>query len=164
MSSLVNEVVENSPETVLAVFRINDRDSGENGKMVCHIQENLPFLLKPSVDNFYILMTEGALDRESRAEYNITITVSDLGTPRLTTQHTITVHISDINDNAPAFTQTTYTMFVRENNSPALHIGTISATDSDLGSNAHITYSLLPPQDQRLALTSLISINADNGQ
>ncbi|XP_052011495.1 protocadherin beta-18 isoform X1 [Apodemus sylvaticus] len=164
MSSLVNEVVENSPETVLAVFRINDRDSGENGRMVCYIQENLPFLLKPSVDNFYILMTEGALDRESRAEYNITITVSDLGTPRLTTQHTITVQVSDINDNAPAFTQTSYTLFVRENNSPALHIGTISATDSDSGSNAHITYSLLPPHDHQLDLDSLISINADNGQ
>ncbi|XP_032741997.1 protocadherin beta-18 [Rattus rattus] len=164
MSSLVNEVVENSPETVLAVFRINDRDSGENGKMVCYIQENLPFLLKPSVDNYYILMTEGALDRESRAVYNITITVSDLGTPKLTTQHTITVQVSDINDNAPAFTQTSYTMFVRENNSPALHIGTISATDSDSGSNAHITYSLLPPHDPQLALDSLISINADNGQ
>ncbi|CAH6777960.1 Pcdhb18 [Phodopus roborovskii] len=164
ISSLVNEVVENSPETVLAVFRINDRDSGENGKTVCYIQENLPFDLRRSVDNFYILMTEGALDRESRAEYNITITVTDLGTPRLTTQHTITVQVSDVNDNAPNFTQTSYTLFVQENNSPALHIGTISATDSDSGSNAHITYSLLPTHDPQLALSSLISINADNGQ
>nr|XP_042120338.1 protocadherin beta-18 [Peromyscus maniculatus bairdii] len=164
ISSLVNEVVENSPETVLAVFRINDRDSGENGKTVCYIQENLPFFLKPSVDNFYILMTEGALDRESRAEYNITITVTDMGTPRLTTQHTITVQVSDVNDNAPTFTQTSYTLFVQENNSPALHIGTISATDSDSGSNAHITYSLLPTHDPQLALDSLFSVNADNGQ
>ncbi|KAL6048616.1 hypothetical protein STEG23_002301 [Scotinomys teguina] len=164
LSSLVNEVVENSPETVLAVFRINDRDSGENGKTVCYIQEDLPFLLRPSVDNFYILMTEGALDRESRAEYNITITVTDRGTPRLTTQHNVTIQVSDVNDNAPAFTQTSYTLFVQENNSPAMHIGTISATDSDSGSNAHITYSLLPTQDPQLALNSLISINADNGQ
>ncbi|XP_027240134.1 protocadherin-3-like isoform X1 [Cricetulus griseus] len=88
----------------------------------------------------------------------------DLGPPRLTTQHTITVRVSDVNDNAPAFTQTSYTLFVQENNSPALHIGTISATDSDSGSNAHITYSLLPTHDPQLALSSLISINADNGQ
>ncbi|KAH0501887.1 Protocadherin beta-16 [Microtus ochrogaster] len=164
ISSLVNEVVENSPETVLAVFRINDRDSGENGKTVCYIQENLPFLLRPSVDNFYILMTEGALDRETRSQYNITITVTDMGTPRLTTQNTVTVQVSDVNDNAPAFTQSSYTLFVQENNSPALHIGTISATDSDSGSNAHITYSLLPTHDPQLDLSSLISINADNGQ
>ncbi|XP_032741600.1 protocadherin beta-15-like [Rattus rattus] len=164
MSSLTNPIPENSPETEVALFWVRDRDSGENGKTVCSIQEGIPFTLEPSVENFFRLMTDGALDRESRAEYNITIFVSDLGTPRLTTQHTITVQVSDINDNAPAFTQTSYTMFVRENNSPALHIGTISATDSDSGSNAHITYSLLPPHDPQLALTSLISINTDNGQ
>ncbi|KAL6048612.1 hypothetical protein STEG23_002297 [Scotinomys teguina] len=103
------------------------------------------------------------MDRESRAEY-ITITVTDMGTSRLTTQHTITVQVSDVNHNAPAFTQTSYTLFVHENNSPALHVGTINATNSDSGSNAHITYSLLPTHNPQLALDSLISINADNGQ
>ncbi|XP_028617260.1 protocadherin beta-4-like, partial [Grammomys surdaster] len=164
ISSLTSSVPENAPETVVAIVRIRDRDSGENGKMICSISDHVPFILKPSYKNFYTLVTESPLDRESRAEYNITITVTDLGTPRLTTQHTIAVQVSDINDNAPTFTQTSYTMFVRENNSPALHIGTISATDSDSGSNAHITYSLLPPHDPQLALASLISINADNGQ
>ncbi|XP_028716661.1 protocadherin beta-6-like [Peromyscus leucopus] len=157
-------VPENSPETVVAVFSVSDSDSGDNGRMVCSVQNDLPFVLKPTFENYYTLMTEGPLDRESRAEYNITITVTDMGTPRLTTQHTITVQVSDVNDNAPAFTQTSYTLFVQENNSPALHIGTISATDSDSGSNAHIIYSVLPTHDPQLALSSLISINADNGQ
>ncbi|XP_076768880.1 protocadherin beta-11-like [Arvicanthis niloticus] len=164
VSSFISPIPENTAESLVMVFSIRDKDSGENSKMVCSIPEDLPFVLKSSIENYYHLETEGALDRESRAEYNITITVSDLGTPRLTTQHTITVQVSDINDNAPAFTQTSYTMFIHENNSPALHIGTISATDSDSGSNAHITYSLLQPHDPQLALTSLISINADNGQ
>ncbi|XP_021006562.1 protocadherin-3 [Mus caroli] len=157
-------VPENSAETMVAVFSVSDSDSGDNGRIVCSIQNDIPFLLKPTYENYYTLVTEGPLDRERRAEYNITITVSDLGTPRLTTQHTITVQVSDINDNAPTFTQTSYTLFVQENNSPALHIGTISATDSDSGSNAHITYSLLPPQNSQLALASLVSINSDNGQ
>ncbi|CAO2593802.1 Protocadherin beta-4, partial [Lemmus lemmus] len=164
ISSLASSVPENSPETVISIFRVGDRDSGENGKVVCSIPETLPFILKSTFKNFYTLVTESPLDRESRAGYNITITVSDLGTPRLTTQHTITVQVSDVNDNAPAFTQTSYTLFVQENNSPALHIGTISATDSDSGSNAHITYSLLPTHDSQLDLSSLISINANNGQ
>ncbi|XP_058398527.1 protocadherin beta-10 [Diceros bicornis minor] len=163
MSSLSNSVAENSPETTVAVFRIKDRDSGENGKMVCYIQDNLPFLLRPSMENFYILMTKGALDRERQAEYNITITVTDMGSPRLKTQHNITVLVSDVNDNAPAFTQTSYALRVRENNSPALHIGSVSATDADAGANAQVTYSLLPPHDPRLPLASLVSINADNG-
>ncbi|KAL6048632.1 hypothetical protein STEG23_002317 [Scotinomys teguina] len=164
LSSVNSPIPENSEETVVAVFSIADLDSGDNGKVTCSIQNDLPFILKPSVENFYTIVSEGALDRESRAEYNITITVTDMGTPRLTTQHTITVQVSDVNDNAPTFTQTSYTLFVQENNSPALHIGTISASDSDSGSNAHITYSLLATQDPQLALDSLISINADNGQ
>ncbi|XP_055459619.1 protocadherin beta-18-like, partial [Psammomys obesus] len=165
ITSLMSPIPENSlSEIVVTVFSLRDQDSGENGRMMCSIQDKLPFLLKPTFKNFYTLVTERPLDRESRAEYNITISVSDMGTPRLTTQHAITVQVSDVNDNAPAFTQSSYTLSVRENNSPALHIGTIRATDSDSGSNAHITYSLLPPQDPQLDLDSLISINADNGQ
>ncbi|XP_039092124.1 protocadherin beta-18-like [Hyaena hyaena] len=165
MTSLTSPIPENSsPEMVVAIFSVRDQDSGDNGRMVCSIQDDLPFLLKPTFKNFYTLVTELPLDRESQAEYNITITVTDLGTPRLKTQHNITVTVSDVNDNAPAFSQTTYTLRVRENNSPALHLGSVSATDADSGANAHVTYSLLPPQDPQLPLASLVSINADNGQ
>ncbi|XP_069445966.1 protocadherin beta-5-like isoform X2 [Ovis canadensis] len=136
MSRLISSIPENSPETVVAVFSVSDPDSGEN---------------------------ERPLDREERAEYNITITVTDMGTPRLKTEHNITVLVSDVNDNAPAFTQTSYTLWVLENNSPALHIGSVSATDSDAGANAQVTYSLLPPPDPLLPLASLVSINPDNG-
>ncbi|XP_004611314.3 protocadherin beta-6 [Sorex araneus] len=164
MSSLINSIPENLPETIVAVFSVSDADSGQNQQVVCSVDEDLPFLLRPSVENFYTLVTEGALDRESQAEYNITITVTDMGTPRLQTQHTITVLVSDVNDNAPAFSQPSYTLLVGENNSPALHIGSVSATDPDEGSNAQVTYSLLQPQDPQLPLASLVSINADNGQ
>ncbi|XP_077923528.1 protocadherin beta-11-like [Halichoerus grypus] len=164
VSSITSPIPENLPETVVMVFSIRDRDSGDNGRMICSIPENLPFILKSSVENYYTLETERMLDRESQAEYNITITVTDLGTPRLKTQHNITVTVSDVNDNAPAFSQSAYTLRVRENNSPALHIGSVSATDRDSGANAQVTYSLLPPHDPRLPLASLVSINADNGQ
>ncbi|XP_044081958.1 LOW QUALITY PROTEIN: protocadherin beta-4 [Neovison vison] len=164
ITSFTNSVPENAPETVVSVFRIRDRDSGDNGKMICSIPDDLPFLLKPTFKNFYTLVTQSPLDRESQAEYNITITVTDLGTPRLKTQHNLTVTVSDVNDNAPTFSQTTYTLRVRENNSPALHIGSVSATDRDSGANAQVTYSLLPPHDPQLPLGSLVSINADNGQ
>ncbi|XP_052498878.1 protocadherin beta-15-like [Budorcas taxicolor] len=163
ISSLTSPIPENSPETEVALFRIRDRDSGDNGRMTCSIQDDLPFILKPSEENFYTLVTNGALDRESKAEYNVTITVTDLGTPRLKTEHNITVLVSDVNDNAPAFTQTSYTLWVRENNSPALHIGSVSATDTDAGANAQVTYSLLPPPDPPVPLASLVSINPDNG-
>ncbi|XP_057588976.1 protocadherin beta-8-like isoform X2 [Hippopotamus amphibius kiboko] len=163
MSALTKQIPENSPETVVAVFSVSDLDSEENGKISCSIQDDLPFFLKSSTENFYTLVTERPLDREIRAEYNVTITVTDMGTPRLKTEHNITVRVSDVNDNAPAFTQTAYTLRVRENNSPALHIGSVSATDRDAGANAQVTYSLLPPHDPHVPLASLVSVNPDNG-
>ncbi|CAK6446143.1 unnamed protein product [Pipistrellus nathusii] len=164
MSTLINEIPENLQETVIAVFSISDPDSGDNGRMVCSIQDHLPFFLKPSVENFYTIVTNTALDREMTSEYNITITVTDMGTPKLKTQHNITLRVSDVNDNAPAFTQPSYSLSLRENNSPALHFGSVSATDRDAGANAQLTYSLLPPRDPRLPLASLVAINADTGQ
>ncbi|XP_012583220.1 PREDICTED: protocadherin beta-16-like, partial [Condylura cristata] len=89
MSAFTSPIPENSPEIVVAVFSVSDPDSGDNGKTICSIKDDLPFLLKPSVKNFYSLVTEIPLDREDKAEYNITITVSDMGTPRLQTQHNI---------------------------------------------------------------------------
>uniref|UniRef100_A0A8C5LCR7 Cadherin domain-containing protein n=1 Tax=Jaculus jaculus TaxID=51337 RepID=A0A8C5LCR7_JACJA len=64
-----SSIPENSPETVVAVFSVFDPDSGDNGRMVCSIQNDLPFFLKPTFKNFYTLVTEGPLDRESRDEY-----------------------------------------------------------------------------------------------
>ncbi|XP_036872472.2 protocadherin beta-6 [Manis javanica] len=164
MSSLNSPIPENLPEIMVAVFSVSDADSGHNQQVICSIDENLPFLLRPSVENFYTLVTEGPLDRESQAEFNITITVTDLGTPRLKSEHSISVQVADVNDNAPAFSQSAYTLWVRENNGPALHIGSVSATDPDSGANAQVTYSLLPPGDARLPLASLVSISADTGQ
>ncbi|XP_062044972.1 protocadherin beta-5 [Lepus europaeus] len=176
MATLTSAIPENSPETVVAVFSVSDPDSGDNGKMVCSIQNDLPFLLKPTFENFYTLVTDGALDREARAEYNITITVSDLGTPRLTTRHHVAVQVSDVNDNAPVFSQAAYTLLVRENNSPGLLIGSVSASDRDAGANAQLTYSLLPPPPQpqpqpqppqpqpQPDVAALVSVHADSGQ
>ncbi|XP_012583216.1 PREDICTED: protocadherin beta-6-like [Condylura cristata] len=64
MSSLISPISENLPEIMVAVFSVSDADSGQNQQVVCSIDENLPFVLKPSVENFYTLTTEGALDRE----------------------------------------------------------------------------------------------------
>nr|XP_019594563.1 PREDICTED: protocadherin beta-4-like [Rhinolophus sinicus] len=105
ISSLTSSIPENAPETVVSIFRIRDRDSGDNGKTTCSIPDNLPFILKLTFKNFYTLVTEGPLDRESRAEYNITITVSDLGTPRLKTQHNITAGSEAIRYSIPEETE-----------------------------------------------------------
>ncbi len=56
----------------------------------------------------------GPLDRECFS-YNITITAADEGTPSLSSSTVITVHISDVNDNAPRFPAPVINAFLSEN-------------------------------------------------
>ncbi|NXR96920.1 PCDB4 protein, partial [Hypocryptadius cinnamomeus] len=130
LTSLSASIPEDAPpRTVVALFSVRDRDSGDNGRTECSIDGDLPFSLTPTFDNYYELRTNAALDRESTAEYNITITATDWGRKRLSSQESIFVQISDVNDNPPEFTQEIYTMSVTENNSPMLRIGSMKATD-----------------------------------
>ncbi|XP_043408870.1 protocadherin beta-16 isoform X8 [Chelonia mydas] len=164
LTSLTSTIPEDSsPETVVALFSVRDRDSGDNGRTVCSIQDNVPFALKSTVKNYYELVTQKPLDREKVPEYNISITAIDRGTPRLTSVRIIRVQLSDINDNPPVFNESSYVMYLKENNHPGLLIGTVHAADLDTEQNAKVTYSALPGNIGDLPFSSSISINSENG-
>ncbi|XP_019466968.1 putative protocadherin beta-18, partial [Meleagris gallopavo] len=136
VSSFNSPIPENAaPGTVVALFDVRDQDSGVNGEISCALEEQLPFSLRPAFKNYYELVTMSALDREKTARYSVIVTAADAGSPRLSSSHTFTVDISDVNDNAPVFNQTSYTMYVHENNVPALLVGAVKATDADAGAN-----------------------------
>ncbi|NXG04383.1 PCDB4 protein, partial [Sakesphorus luctuosus] len=165
VSSFSSPLPENSvPGTVVAPFSVRDSDAGANGKISCALQDQLFFSLRPAYKNYYELVTVSALDREETAQYILTVTAADAGSPPLTTTQTFTVEISDVNDNAPVFNQTSYTMYVRENNVPSVLVGAVSAADADVGLNAKVTYSLSPVQPTEQPLCSCISVNSENGQ
>ncbi|XP_054840750.1 protocadherin Fat 4-like [Eublepharis macularius] len=149
--------------TLVALVNVKDRDSGENGNTVCHLQSNMPFQIVSTSSNYYKLLTDGALDRENTAEYNITITATDKGTPPLSTLKTISVQISDINDNPPAFERSSYTAYVPENNPSGASIFRVKATDTDLDRNAQIIYSVQKSNIEDLPLSSYVSINSETG-
>ncbi|KFP89056.1 Protocadherin-3, partial [Acanthisitta chloris] len=97
LTSLTASIPEDAPpRTVVALFSVRDRDSGDNGRTECSMDEDLPFSLTPTFDNYYELRTNAALDRERTAEYNITITAVDWGAKRLSSQESIFVQISDV--------------------------------------------------------------------
>ncbi|XP_039339415.1 protocadherin beta-16-like isoform X14 [Mauremys reevesii] len=164
LTSLTSTIPEDSsPETVVALFRVSDRDSGDNGRTLCSIQDNVPFALKSTLKDYYELVTQKPLDREKVPEYNITITATDRGTPRLTSVRVIRVQLSDINDNPPVFNESSYVMYLKENNPPGLLIGTVRAADLDTEQNAKVTYSALPGNIGDFPFSSSISINSENG-
>ncbi|XP_069892079.1 protocadherin beta-1 [Dipodomys merriami] len=165
ISSVSSPLPEDSPlQTVVALFTIRDRDIRVGGKITCFLKEDLPFRVKPTFRNSYSLVTGRSLDREDVSGYNITLVAVDTGPPNLSTETVIEVLISDINDNPPVFQEDSYILTVRENNSPAVFIGKVHAEDLDLGENAQVTYSLLPPKSGDLSVFAYISINSDNGK
>ncbi|PKK19743.1 protocadherin gamma-C3-like [Columba livia] len=157
VTSVYSPVPEDAaPGTVVALLSVTDLDSHDNGVVNCFISPGIPFMLSSSLKNYYTLKTKAALDREKASEYNITITARDSGSPPLSAVKQILVQVSDVNDNAPKTSQDSYDVYVLENNVPGIPILNISATDPDLGRNAHLSYSLLQAGH-------IFSINRENG-
>ncbi|XP_030648888.1 protocadherin gamma-A11-like [Chanos chanos] len=149
--------------TVVAMINVQDLDSGNNGRVTCSIDRNLPFKIESSLTNEYNLVTDSTLDREQTKEYNITITAVDGGSPSLSSKETLTLKISDVNDHAPQFKQQTYNAYVLENNSPSFSIISVKAVDSDWGPNARVSYFIVDGYLNGDPLTSYVSINSDSG-
>ncbi|XP_062835548.1 protocadherin gamma-B6 isoform X21 [Anolis carolinensis] len=164
LASTFNPVPEDTLSgTVIAFISVNDKDIGDNGEVICHLQADLPFKIIPSSNNYYKLLTEGLLDRERTSEYNITIIATDKGNPPLSTLKTISLQISDINDNAPAFDKSSFRIYLPENKPSGTSIFNIKAYDPDVGTNARITYSILSSNIQELPISSYISVNSETG-
>nr|XP_060630184.1 protocadherin beta-16-like isoform X2 [Anolis sagrei ordinatus] len=162
--SINSPLPEDSPlETLVVLFSVKDQDSGDNGQTLCSLDMNLPFVLKVTTNNFYQLLIQSALDREKVAEYNVTITAIDRGSPRLTSTRIIHVQISDVNDNAPVFEKSLFEMWIQENNIPGLLIGSVQAVDLDTEQNGKLSYSLLPGNIGGGPVASYISINSETG-
>ncbi|XP_076020932.1 protocadherin beta-16-like [Genypterus blacodes] len=149
--------------TVVTMINIEDLDSGENGNVKCHITDDIPFLLKTSTNDFYSLVTDSDLDREVASQYNITVTCSDEGVPSLSSSVTLTLQISDVNDNAPVFERSSYEAYIVENNTPGLSIFTVKARDADWNQNARVSYILEDSSVNGVPVSSYMSVSADSG-
>uniref|UniRef100_A0AAY5EWV6 Cadherin domain-containing protein n=1 Tax=Electrophorus electricus TaxID=8005 RepID=A0AAY5EWV6_ELEEL len=163
--SFSNPIAEDSPpETMIAMLNIKDLDSGRNGQIKCTVDSNLPFKIKSSSPNIYTLVTEQLLDREKVSGYNITVIASDEGSPAFSANKTLTLKVSDVNDNAPVFQRKSYAAYVLENNSPGVSIFAVTATDKDSGNNARISYFLEDITISGVSASNYVSVNSDNGE
>ncbi|XP_047911074.2 protocadherin alpha-C2-like isoform X1 [Anser cygnoides] len=163
LTSLYSPVPEDAKSgTVVALMSVTDQDSGLNKQVSLRIPPGLPFMLN-SFKNSYTLVTQGKLDHEKAAAYNITVTATDSGSPPLSSQKVIHVEISDINDNPPRFEEPVYSVYIPENNPLGVLLCTIKATDPDVAENAYVSYSLLDGEIEGLPVTSYVSIKSDSG-
>ncbi|XP_026186697.1 protocadherin gamma-A2-like [Mastacembelus armatus] len=160
-SSSISEDVK--PGTVLTMMNIQDPDSNENGKVHCILDQSLHFTITSASNNFFTVVTDSELDRETASEYNITVTCSDEGVPSLSSSVTLTLQISDVNDNAPVFERSSYEAYIVENNTPGLSIFTVKARDADWKQNARVSYILEDSSVNGVPVSSYVSVSADSG-
>ncbi|XP_013862945.1 protocadherin alpha-9, partial [Austrofundulus limnaeus] len=162
VTSLLNTVKEDaSTGTAVALVSVSDKDSGKNGLVNCKISNIVPFKLELNYKNYYSLVVDGPLDREKEAQYNISITATDEGSPPLSSTRIIQVHVSDVNDNKPHFTENIINVFIKENGPIGAVIKTVTAVDADVDQNGQVSYSLL--HDNSNSLPTKININSETG-
>ncbi|XP_073505776.1 protocadherin gamma-C5-like isoform X3 [Phyllobates terribilis] len=162
-TSVTNDIPENAVTGyVVGNINVRDKDSGKNGEIQLRISPNVPFKIIP-LKNHYALVTNGNLDREETPQYTIELTASDLGSPPLYSKTSVTLRVSDINDNAPVFTQSTYNAFITENSDPGTLLCTVSATDLDEGVNSDLVYSIIESQIDGSSVSSFVYIHSNDG-
>ncbi|XP_046748553.1 fat-like cadherin-related tumor suppressor homolog isoform X2 [Diprion similis] len=82
------------------------------------------------------------LDYERAKDYFLTIQAIDGGVPPLSNHATVNITVTDSNDNAPIFSQVSYSARIREDAKIGDKILQISANDLDSGENGNVSYSI----------------------
>uniref|UniRef100_A0A3Q2QDW7 Protocadherin 2 alpha b 5 n=1 Tax=Fundulus heteroclitus TaxID=8078 RepID=A0A3Q2QDW7_FUNHE len=149
--------------TVVALVSVLDKDSGNNGDVKVQIKNDIPFKLETNYKNYYSLLVDGPLDRENVSNYNITIVAKDKGIAQLSSTSRVSIIVSDVNDNAPLFSEDVINVYVRENSPVGDLLKQVTATDADSEQNNKVSYLFLQSAGNRLPLSTIVNINSETG-
>ncbi|XP_061095590.1 cadherin-7 isoform X1 [Conger conger] len=121
----------------------DDPSYGNNAKLIYSIQQGEPyFSVEPKTG--IIVTSWPNMDREAQERYLVIVQVKDMmglsGGYSATT--TVTISLSDVNDNGPTFQHNLFTFAVAESAPVGTTVGRIMAEDPDVGINARMNYSL----------------------
>ena len=78
------------------------------------------------------IATTGALDRETKDKYELTVTATDGGSPRLSSSVQVEIIVGDLNDNDPEF-EGGRNFQVTENSRRGTLVGLVKTKDRDTG-------------------------------
>ena len=130
---------------IIANVNAMDRDVGTAGEISYSISagnEQNRF----SIDSVSgELRVVNGLDHETIPMYNLTVTASDNGTSPLSSDVLVSIHVIDINDNRPVFSQSVYRGQLLENLLAGQSIATVTVTDEDSPLNARLKLEVVTP-------------------
>uniref|UniRef100_A0A8C3X4Z8 Cadherin 8 n=1 Tax=Catagonus wagneri TaxID=51154 RepID=A0A8C3X4Z8_9CETA len=130
---------------------------GNSAKLVYSILEGQPyFSIEP--ETAIIKTALPNMDREAKEEYLVVIQAKDMGghSGGLSGTTTLTVTLTDVNDNPPKFAQSLYHFSVPEDMVLGTAIGRVKANDQDIGENAQSSYDIIDGDG-----TALFEITSD---
>ncbi|XP_041504689.1 cadherin-19 isoform X2 [Microtus oregoni] len=137
-------VPEMSPEgTFVIKVTANDADdptTGYHARILYNLVQGQPyFSVEPTTG---VIRISSKMDRELQDTYCVIIQARDmLGQPgALSGTTTVSIILSDINDNKPIFKESFYRFTVLESAPSGTSIGKIMAYDDDIGENAEMEY------------------------
>lgn len=149
-SDYVGEIYENNNrgDLVTTVSAV-DADKGLNARIEYYLDSTVKkyFAIDASTGTIKALER---FDRENKTSWTFKVFAKDKGTPPLTGNATMTVHIKDINDVPPRFTNSTFYFSVRENLPSGSEVDRLKAFDSDLDENGKFTYAISDTKETKL--------------
>ena len=100
------------------------------------------------------------LDYETQSLYELLISVSDVGTPpfQFNATTTVIITVEPINEYPPVFQSSTFDFPITESAGIGTTVGSVSASDLDLGDDGVINYSIEPS-----AQSSLFAVEPETG-
>uniref|UniRef100_A0A3P8XUC2 Cadherin domain-containing protein n=1 Tax=Esox lucius TaxID=8010 RepID=A0A3P8XUC2_ESOLU len=145
-------VQEEKANVFVGQVKATDPDAGANGQVHYRIV-NHPDLF--TVNENGSIFTAVPLDREFRGQYDLVVEASDGAVDPRRTMVTLSVQVTDIDDNSPEFSQKTYLVNVPENSPVGTVVLRLSAVDADLFSN--VTYRIKSEEASQLFLVNPIT-------
>ncbi|XP_045897341.1 cadherin-10-like [Micropterus dolomieu] len=122
----------------------DDATYGNSARVVYSILEGQPYF---SVDPETGLIKTAlpGMDREVKENYQVVIQAKDMAGQMggLSGTTTVSITLSDVNDNPPRFTKTLYEFRVPESTELGSVVGVIRAMDADIGENAEMDYRIM---------------------
>ncbi|VDP54432.1 unnamed protein product [Schistosoma margrebowiei] len=120
MKSTLYLIENKSPGALIATITVSDQDSNENGQFTCQLDHtdelNLIYLRNLGKISVYQLCSLRSIDREIQPELRVTLKCEDNGiNNKQKTIELLTIHILDINDNSPMYTNKRYSFQVSNN-------------------------------------------------
>ncbi|NXS54993.1 CAD19 protein, partial [Brachypteracias leptosomus] len=118
----------------------DDPSFGNNARLLYSLIQGQPyFSVEPKTG---VIRMASQMDRETKDQYLVIIQAKDMvGQPgALSATATVTINLSDINDNPPKFQQRLYYMSISEEAPVGTTVGKVFAEDSDIGKNAAMNY------------------------